>query len=284
LVMDESCPPPADMGGVGALSRGHSMAELATRRAASFIAVPGVPLISPGDDLGTILIDNLESVGLPLHNDDVLVIAQKVVSKSEGRYVDLAAVVPSRRARELATAVDKDPRLVEVILSESLQVVRFRKGVLIVAHRLGFVMANAGVDQSNVDNQQGGERVLLLPKDPDGACAALKVRLDAHFGVHVGVVINDSFGRPWRNGVVGTALGAAGVPALLDLGGKLDLFGRAMRVTVVAVADEIAAAASLLMGQADEGLPVVLARGLSWNAPERPVAALMRPKEYDLFR
>jgi coenzyme F420-0:L-glutamate ligase/coenzyme F420-1:gamma-L-glutamate ligase len=246
--------------------------------------LPGVPLVYPGDNLGAILIDNLESAGLSLRDSDVLVIAQKVVSKAEGRYVDLATVRPSPRARDLAIIIEKDPRLVETILSESLDVVRFRKGVLIVAHRLGFVMANAGIDQSNIDYKQGGERVLLLPKDPDGTCAALKARLDAHFRADVGVVINDSFGRPWRNGVVGVALGAAGMPALLDLVGKPDLFGRAMRVTEVAIADEIAAAASLLMGQTGEGLPVVLARGFSWNAPARAAAALVRPKEWDLFR
>ncbi len=159
--------------------------------------------------------------------------------------------------------------------------VRHRKGVLVVAHRLGFVMANAGVDQSNVG---GEERVLLLPCDPDASAAALKARLDREFGVELGVVINDSFGRAWRNGVVGVALGAAGVPSLRDMIGEPDLFGRKMRVTTVAVADEIAAAASLLMGQAAEALPVVHLRGLLCDAPALPAAALLRPKHMDLFR
>ncbi|WP_119459984.1 coenzyme F420-0:L-glutamate ligase [Rhodospirillaceae bacterium SYSU D60014] len=250
----------------------------------TFTAIPDLPLVGPGDDLAAILIDAFERAGIVPQDRDVLVIAQKVVSKAEGRYVDLADIVPSPRARELAAAVDKDPRLVEVILSEAREVVRFRPGVLVVEHRLGFVMANAGVDQSNIEHPQGSERVLLLPEDPDAACAALKAQLDACFGVEIGVVINDSFGRPWRNGVVGVALGAAGLPALLDLVGAPDLFGRAMRVTEVAVADELAAAASLLMGQAGEGLPIVLVRGLSWDAPPRNAAALLRSKERDLFR
>lgn len=247
-------------------------------------AVGGLPLIEPGDDLGAILIESLQRSGLAPRDRDVLVIAQKVVSKAEGRYVDLHAVVPTARAIELATVVRKDARIVEVILSETQEVVRYREGVLIVAHRLGFIMANAGVDQSNIEHPRGGERVLLLPENPDGSCALLKARLDHAFGADLGIVINDSFGRPWRNGVVGVALGAAGLPSLLDLVGAPDLFGRAMRVTEVALADEISAAASLLMGQTDGGLPLVHVRGLSWDAPARNAAALLRAKEQDMFR
>ncbi|MGH8702419.1 MAG: coenzyme F420-0:L-glutamate ligase [Burkholderiales bacterium] len=250
----------------------------------TFTAIPGIPLIEPGDDLGAILIDSLKRTGIVARDRDVLVVAQKVVSKAEGRYVDLAGVAPSARARELATVVGKDPRIVEVILSEARDVVRYRDGVLVVEHRLGFVMANAGVDQSNIPHPERGERVLLLPRDPDASCAALKARIDECFGVDVGVVINDSFGRPWRNGVVGVALGAAGIPSLLNLIGAPDLFGRAMRVTEVAVADEIAAAASLLMGQTDGGLPLVHVRGLAWDVPACNAAALLRQKEHDLFR
>jgi coenzyme F420-0:L-glutamate ligase/coenzyme F420-1:gamma-L-glutamate ligase len=170
------------------------------------------------------------------------------------------------------------------VLSESTEVVRHRPNVLIVAHRLGFVMANAGIDQSNIEQLDGEERVLLLPHDPDGSAAALKDRLDAAFGANVGVIINDSFGRPWRNGVVGIALGAAGLPSLLDMVGSPDLFGRPMRVTEIALADEIAAGASLLMGQAAEGLPVVIVRGLTFDMPPRPASALVRPRELDMFR
>jgi coenzyme F420-0:L-glutamate ligase/coenzyme F420-1:gamma-L-glutamate ligase len=179
--------------------------------------------------------------------------------------------------------VHKDARLVEVILSESDEVVRRRRDVLIVAHRLGFVMANAGVDQSNIDSENG-EHVLLLPRDPDASASALKTQLDREFGVNMGIVINDSFGRAWRNGVVGVALGAAGVPALWDMVGMPDLFGRQMRVTEVGLADEIAAAASLLMGQAAEGQPVVHLRGLVCDAPAVPASALLRAKALDLFR
>jgi coenzyme F420-0:L-glutamate ligase / coenzyme F420-1:gamma-L-glutamate ligase len=246
-------------------------------------ALSGIPLIEPGDDLCTVIADALEAAEIIPQPADTLVIAQKIVSKAEGRYVDLAKVIPSTRALELADATHKDARLIEVILSESTEVLRQHKDILIVAHRLGFVMANAGVDQSNVA-PNGGDRVLLLPRDPDASCVALKAAFDRRFGVDVAVVINDSFGRAWRNGVVGVALGAAGIPALQNLIGAPDLFGRPMRVTEVAIADELAAAASLLMGQADEGIPVVHVRGLRWNAAPANAAALIRPKHMDLFR
>ena len=252
-------------------------------RTVSYAALSGIPLIQPGDDLGAIIGDAIAAAEIVPQAGDALVIAQKIVSKAEDRYVDLGGVVPSGRARELAAATHKDPRLVELILAESDEVVRYCKDVLVVAHRRGFVMANAGIDQSNIA-AENGERVLLLPEDPDASCAALKAALDRRFGVALAVVINDSFGRAWRNGVVGVALGAAGLPALRNLIGKPDLFGRAMRVTEVAFADELAAAASLLMGQADEGTPVVHVRGLRWTEPPCNAAALIRPKHMDLFR
>lgn len=253
-------------------------------RSVTLTAVRGIPLIEPGDDLGAIIIDGIRAAGIAPHDRDVLVVAQKIVSKAEGRYVELRDVVPSARAAELARIVQKDPRVVEIILSETQEIVRYRKDVLIVAHRLGFVMANAGVDQSNIDHRDGHERVLLLPLNPDASCALLKNQLDAAFSVDLGVIINDSFGRAWRNGVVGVALGAAGLPSLQNLIGSPDLFGRALRVTEVAFADEIAAAASLLMGQSNEALPLVHVRGLDWDAPPCNAAALLRPKEQDLFR
>jgi len=212
------------------------------------------------------------------------VVAQKIVSKAEGRYRRLDEVTPSPRAEEIGRQSHKDPRLIEVILSESTEVIRCKRDVVITEHRLGFVMANAGVDQSNVDHA-GGERVLLLPADPDGTCRALKQRLDAHFGASFGVIINDSFGRAWRHGVVGVALGAAGLPSLVDMIGEPDLFGRKLRVTQIALADEIAAAASLVMGQAGERQPAVLVHGLNWgNHAESSGRALLRAKELDLFR
>jgi len=250
----------------------------------TLVALSGIGCIQPGDDLGALLITAIERAGARLGDCDVLVIAQKIVSKAEGRIVDLARVTASPRAVALAAQCDKDPRLVELILEESRRVVRHRPGVLIVEHRLGFVMANAGIDRSNVDPGSGTEPVLLLPRDPDGAATALRARLAAHFGAQPAVIVADSFGRAWRRGTVGIALGAAGLPSLVDLRGRPDLFGRPLRVSETGFADEIAAAASLLMGQADEGLPAVLVRGLVWSAPTTEAAALIRPEAEDLFR
>ena len=246
--------------------------------------IPGIPLVRPRDDLAELLILACERQAISPKEGDVLVLAQKVVSKAEARYIDLATVVPSARAQSLAAEVEKDPRLVEVILGESRRVVRRRPGILIVEHRLGFVMANAGVDRSNVDPEAGAEPVLLLPRDPDGSAATLLARLSAHFGKPLAVIISDSWGRAWRRGTVGVALGAAGLPAVMDLRGRPDLFGHELRVTQTGFADEIASAASLLMGQAAEATPAVLVSGLSWSAPSMPASALLRPPQEDLFR
>jgi coenzyme F420-0:L-glutamate ligase/coenzyme F420-1:gamma-L-glutamate ligase len=243
----------------------------------------GIKLVEPGDDLGDIAVAAFAANRLLPEPGDVLVVAQKIVSKAEGRYVDVATVEPSERAIALGAEVDKDPRFVEVVLSESRRVVRHRPGLLIVEHRLGFVMANAGIDHSNLP-AQGDERVLLLPEDPDGSARALREQLAEAFGTDIAVIICDSFGRPWRKGTVGVALGAAGLPALIDLRGQPDLFGRELLVTETGFADEIAAAAGLVMGQADEAVPMVLVRGLRWSAPEVAAAALIRPAEHDLFR
>lgn len=248
------------------------------------LLTPKIPLIRTGDDLGRIIGEALNAEGLDLRNGDVIVVAQKVVSKAENRYCELASVEPSGRALALAEEVHKDPRLVELVLRESVRVVRSRRDVLIVEHRLGLVMANAGIDQSNVDHADGRERVLLLPRNPDASAAWLREQLGSHFGASVGVVINDSFGRPWRYGTTGVAIGAAGLPALVDKRGDLDLFGRRLEATVIAYADEIAAAASLVMGQADEGRPVVVVRGLSWSGGEVPASAVVRSAAEDLFR
>jgi coenzyme F420-0:L-glutamate ligase / coenzyme F420-1:gamma-L-glutamate ligase len=244
----------------------------------------GVKLVEPGDDLGAIATAAFAENGLTPELGDVLVVAQKIVSKAEGRYVDVAAVQPSERAIALAAEVDKDPRFIEVVLSEAKRVVRHRPGLLIVEHRLGYVMANAGIDHSNVPSGDSVDRVLLLPQDPDGSARALREHLAGVFRVHIAVIISDSFGRAWRKGTVGVALGAAGLPSLIDLRGHPDLFGRELLVTETGFADEIAAAAGLLMGQANEGVPLVLVRGLGWSAPEVPAAALVRPAEHDLFR
>jgi coenzyme F420-0:L-glutamate ligase/coenzyme F420-1:gamma-L-glutamate ligase len=246
--------------------------------------IPDIPMVRPGDDLAALLIAACERAALVPADGEVLALAQKVVSKAEGRHVDLAQVQPSSRALGLAAEVDKDPRLVEVILAESRRVVRKRRGVLIVEHRLGYIMANAGVDRSNVDPTMGAEPVLLLPRDPDASAAYLLARLRAHFRTALAVIITDSWGRPWRRGTVGVALGAAGLPALVDMRGQPDLFGHALRVTQTGFADEIASAASLLMGQADEARPAILVRGLSWPQPPAPAAALIRAADEDLFR
>jgi len=258
--------------------------EIMTNSRIELIGVPDVPLVKGGDDLAALIAAALERTGMSPVTGDVIVVAQKIVSKAEGRLLNLASVEPSERARTIGEEIQKDPRLVEVILSESKRVVRQRPGLLIVEHRLGYVMANAGVDHSNVAAPDGGERVLLLPRDPDGSAEALRAQLSARFGCALAVIVSDSFGRAWRRGTVGVALGAAGLPSSLDLRGHPDLFGQTLQTTVVGFADEIAAAASLIMGQAAEGMPVVLARGVVWNAPAAPARDLLRPAEEDLFR
>jgi coenzyme F420-0:L-glutamate ligase/coenzyme F420-1:gamma-L-glutamate ligase len=247
-------------------------------------ALAGIPLVRAGDNIADLIADALAASGLSLQHGDVLAIAQKIVSKAEGRIVDLREVTPSARAKQFAAEVDKDPRLVELILHESTEVVRHRKGVLVVEHKSGIVLANAGIDTSNVTGDD--EHVLLLPEDCNRSCREIRAGLAARtgIGVGVGVVVIDSLGRAWRNGTVGVALGAAGLPALLDLRGTPDLLGRELRSTEVGNADEIAAAASILMGQAAEGTPVVLLRGLRLSGADGSAADLIRARERDLFR
>jgi len=249
----------------------------------SIAALAGIPLVRPGDNIADLILHGLANSGLALQHGDVLVIAQKIVSKAERRQIDLRTVTPSARALALAAEVDKDARLVELILRESTEVVRHRKGVLVVAHRCGTVLANAGIDASNV-GPGGDNHVLLLPEDCNRSCRDIRVRLAARTGIEAGVLIIDSLGRAWRNGTVGVALGAAGLPTLLDLRGKPDLFGRTLRSTQVGIADEIAASASLLMGQADEGTPVVVLRGLNLPDADGSADDLIRARELDLFR
>ena len=240
-------------------------------------------MIASGAPLATLIGNALARAGDTLRDRDVVVVAQKIVSKAEGRSVDLSAISPSPEAIRLAAEIGKDPRHVEVILSESRRIVRSRPHLMIMQHRLGFVMANAGVDRSNVAPLDGAPRVLLLPEDPDGSAEAIRAALAARFGARIGVVISDSFGRPWRRGTTGVAIGAAGLPSLIDLRGAPDLFGRTLEVSVIGLADEIAAAASMLQGQAAEAQPVVVVRGLNWSAPDLPASALVRPPEEDLF-
>ncbi len=246
----------------------------------TFTALEGIPEIVPGDDLAAIIRAALARTGIVPVDGDVLVIAQKIVSKSEGRTVALSSVAPGARAQELAQITGKDPRLLELVLAESVAVLRAKRDVIVVEHRCGWIMANAGIDMSNVE--QDGERVLLLPRDPDASCRALCAQLSdlARFGV----IVNDSFGRAWRNGVTGTALGVAGMPGVVDLRGSRDRFGRVLRTTEVAIADEIAAGASALMGQADEGRPVIHVRGVPYQRRDGNGRELLRPKQLDMFR
>jgi len=247
-------------------------------------ALDAIPEVVPGTDLAVLVIDACAASGWALRAGDCIALAQKIVSKSEGRFVFLDEVRPGARALELAATCRKDPRLVELVLAESVEVVRAVPGVLITEHRLGHVMANAGVDQSNVPSLDGRERALMLPLDPDASARALAQAIAARAGVAVSVLINDSFGRPWREGVCGTAIGAWGLPALVDRRGAPDREGRPMQVTQVALADEVAAAASALMGQTDEGRPVVAIRGLPFDASAAGMRAVFRARAQDLFR
>jgi coenzyme F420-0:L-glutamate ligase/coenzyme F420-1:gamma-L-glutamate ligase len=250
----------------------------------SIIGLHGIPMVQPGDNLHAIMISALVDADIAPEPHDVFVVAQKIVSKAEGRYVDVSTVKPSAQAEKLAAETGKDPRFVELVLSESKRIVRHRENLIIAEHRLGFVMANAGIDHSNVAPGDGNERVLLLPVDPDTSARALREELVASYGVPVAVIISDSFGRPWRRGTVGIAIGSAGLPSMIDWRGHPDLFGRPLEVTETGFADEIAAAASLVMGQANEAMPIALVRGLQWIAPEADAAVLVRPREHDLFR
>ena len=248
------------------------------------LAIPGLPMVRAGDDLSSLIANACERSGQTLRDGDVVVIAQKIVSKAEGRTVDLATIIPSDEAIALAKQVGKDPRIVQVVLSESVRVVRSRPNLMIMQHRLGFVMANAGVDQSNVAPSDGAQRALLLPVDPDGSAETIRAALTERSGVKIACVISDSFGRPWRRGTAGVAIGCAGLPSFIDLRGQPDLFGRILEVSIIGFADEIAAAASLLQGQAAEGQPVVIVRGLTWTAPNASIAELVRPPDEDLFQ
>jgi coenzyme F420-0:L-glutamate ligase/coenzyme F420-1:gamma-L-glutamate ligase len=246
----------------------------------------GIPLIRHGDNLADIVLNSIQENNLVLEDHDILVFAQKIVSKAEGRAVNLASVVPSQRAVDLAAQTEKDPRLVELILQESNEILRTRLGTIIVEHKLGFVCANAGIDHSNVagSGSQVEEWVLLLPEEPDRSAESIRKEIASKSGKQVGVLIIDSHGRAWRNGTVGAAIGIAGLPGLQDLRGKPDLFGFTLRITQVGVADELAAAASLVMGQAAEGTPVIHVRGFPYALREGSLTELIRPKEQDLFR
>ncbi len=248
--------------------------------------IPGIPMVQPGDNLSELILIGLNRKAIRLESGDILVLAQKIVSKTEGRLVNLAQVVPSERALKLAAEADKDPRLMELVLRESRDVLRVRPGSVIVEHHLGFVCANAGIDHSNVAGEGTAQEewVLLLPADPDASACRLRGQLEALSGCRLGVMIIDSHGRAWRLGVVGIVIGLSGLPALVDLRGQPDLTGYTLRHTTIGAADELAAGASLVMGQAAEGTPVVHVRGFPYALRDGSLKELLRPREQDLFR
>ncbi|MEN3976006.1 coenzyme F420-0:L-glutamate ligase [Emcibacter sp. SYSU 3D8] len=249
----------------------------------SVFAVPGIPLVQPGDDIAAFVLDGLAAMGETLADGDIVVLAQKIVSKAEGRLVSLEAVTPSGKALELAGITGKDPRVVELVLRESNEVLRAKTNVMIVEQKLGLVIANAGIDRSNVE---GGsvDMALLLPLDPDASARGLRETITARAGVDVAVVIADSVGRAWRYGTTGMAIGCAGLEPLWDQRGDMDMFGKVLEVTEVAVADQIASAANLAMGEASERTPVAIVRGLDTPRRERPASVLVRAKNEDMFR
>ncbi|MCA0453311.1 MAG: coenzyme F420-0:L-glutamate ligase [Chloroflexi bacterium] len=245
-------------------------------------ALPGIPLVQQGDDLPQIILNSLNQLGMVLETGDALVVTSKIVSKSEGRLFDLRNIEPGAEAQRLAGETRKDPRIVELVLRESLKISRQSVGVLVVQHRLGFVSANAGIDQSNVDGSD--DMVLLLPLDPDASAERIRERLREATGTDVGIIISDSHGRPFRVGNIGVAIGVAGMPAVLDLRGKTDLFGRELKISIQGYADLVASTANLLTGEADEGRPIVLVRGLRYPAQAGTAKDLYRAPEQDLYR
>jgi coenzyme F420-0:L-glutamate ligase/coenzyme F420-1:gamma-L-glutamate ligase len=248
--------------------------------------LPNIPMVKTGDDITGIILNGLVLGNIILRDGDILVLAQKIISKAEDRWVNLFSIKPSPQAKAIAKKIDKDPRVVEIVLRESNQVIRTRTGTIIVEHRLGFICANAGIDHSNVagDGNNEEEWVLLLPEDPDASAQEIRNELQAMSGVKLGVMIIDSHGRAWREGVVGVTIGISGLPGIVDMRGKSDLFGYTLRITTIGVADELAAAASLVMGQTDEATPIVHVRGFPYPLRDGHLKELLRPKEQDLFR
>lgn len=254
----------------------------------SLHAVPGVPMVQPGDALGPVVLTALANAGFELRDGDILVLAQKIVSKAEHRQINLADVIASDEAKTLAAETEKDPRLIQLILDESTEVLRKKPGVLIVRHKLGLVGANAGIDQSNIDHdaggKKGGEEALLLPADPDESARNLVAEVGKHTGKTVGAIIADSMNRPWRLGTIGGAIGCAGVSVLDDHRGGTDIYGRELKVTLINRADALAGAATLLMGETTEKIPLVLIRGVAPYSGNDSAADIPRDLAEDMFR
>jgi coenzyme F420-0:L-glutamate ligase / coenzyme F420-1:gamma-L-glutamate ligase len=251
--------------------------------ALSFTPIAGMPMVRSGDDLAELILAALARQNFRIEAGDILVVAQKIVSKAEGRQLPLATVTPSVEAIELAKETEKDPRLVELILRESETVLRKKPGVLIVRHRLGLVGAQAGIDQSNIEHDDD-EHALLLPVDPDASARTLRDSIFALTGVHPGVIVSDSMNRPWRLGTIGGAIGCAGITVLDDRRGGHDLYGRELKVTMINRADSIATAATLVMGETTEKTPVALVRGFPQEDSPQSARDIIRPLEEDLFR
>lgn len=245
-------------------------------------ALPNIPLVKQGDEISPLILNGLRDAHIELQDKDVLVIASKIISKAEGRVARLSDITPSERARQLASETNKDPRELELILQESVEVVRTRRDLIVTRHRLGFVSANAGIDHSNV--QEGaGDFVLLLPPDPDASAETIRAQIKSETGKQVAVVVADSHGRPHRMGTIGVAIGCAGLPALEDWRGRADLFGYELKHTDIGLADLLASAATLLFGQAREATPVVHVHGATWHGEPNNARTLVRPREMDLF-
>lgn len=254
-------------------------------RSVTLLAPGSVRSIKAGDDLATVILAALETDAIDLRSGDIVIVAQKIVSKAEGQQRYLGSVTASGPAMDLAAKTAKDPRLLELILQESREVVRARQNICIVEHRLGHIMANAGIDHSNLAAPvDENDQVLLLPKDPDGSARALRQRFESVATAPIGVIVSDSFGRPWRMGTTGVAIGSAGPAAVIDRRGERDRFGRTLEKTEIGLSDSVAAAAVLVMGEAAEGLPVVVMRGLEWDDTDDQAADVLRPRENDLFR
>ena len=247
-------------------------------------ALPNIPEVKPGSDLALILINSAASAGIQIEDGDIFALAHKIISKAENRMVSLAEVVPSERAFEVAAITEKDPHLIELILRESQEISRMRPGLIIVKHRLGFICANGGIDRSNVPQGSDDDTVMLLPIDPDESANRIREAFKERIKKVVGIIIVDSHGRPFRLGTTGAAIGVAGLPALWDRRGETDLYGYELQHTEVGTADEIAAAASLLMGQADEGTPAVHMSGLKLPTVVGRAEDLIRPKVKDLYQ
>jgi coenzyme F420-0:L-glutamate ligase / coenzyme F420-1:gamma-L-glutamate ligase len=258
---------------------------LTVSRQLIFTALTDIPLIKANDNLSEIIAESCFVQRLQIEDGDVFVLAQKIVSKAENRLVDLRSIHPGLKAKRLATRIKKDPRLIELILSESKRIIRIRKGLIIVEHKNGFVCANAGIDHSNsIGGTDAESFVLLLPKDADNSARLIRESLERRFEKQLGVMIIDSHGRAWRNGTVGTCIGLSGIPGQVDLRGKPDLFGYQLKATIIGAADELAGGSSLLMGQASEGSPIIHVRGFPYELRESSLGELIRPKELDLFR